>query len=517
MPVPSAATFARLADLIAIPDAADRPTRSVVEAFTGKELATVPVGTAQDAQDAIARARVAQKEWATRPVTERAAIFHRYRDLVLENRDALMDMAQAETGKSRAAAQEEVLDISMTARHYARVAPKLLRPRRISGMLPGLTKTVVRYQPKGVVGVISPWNYPMTLAVSDAVAALLAGNAVVLKPDSQTPYCALACVDLLYQAGLPRDLFAVVPGPGSVVGTALVENTEYLMFTGSSATGQLLAEQAGRRLIGFSAELGGKNPMIVTAGANLREVTDAAVRACYSNSGQLCISIERIYVEESIAPEFTRMFGERVRNMKLGAGYDFGIEMGSLVSEAQVKAVSSHVDDAVVKGATVVAGGKARPDLGPLFYEPTVLTGVPEDAECYRDETFGPLVSIYPVADVDEAIERANDTEYGLNASVWAGTKAEGEAIAARIHAGTVNVDEGYAPAWGSTGAPMGGMGVSGVGRRHGDDGLLKYTEPQTIATTRILNLGGPRGLSPKVWAKIMPPFVKALQWIPGR
>ncbi|KXX60990.1 succinic semialdehyde dehydrogenase [Rhodococcus sp. LB1] len=517
MPVPSAATFARLADLIAIPDTADRPTRSVVEAFTGKELATVPVGTAQDAQDAIARARVAQKEWATRPVTERAAIFHRYRDLVLENRDALMDMAQAETGKSRAAAQEEVLDISMTARHYARVAPKLLRPRRISGMLPGLTKTVVRYQPKGVVGVISPWNYPMTLAVSDAVAALLAGNAVVLKPDSQTPYCALACVDLLYQAGLPRDLFAVVPGPGSVVGTALVENTEYLMFTGSSATGQLLAEQAGRRLIGFSAELGGKNPMIVTAGANLREVTDAAVRACYSNSGQLCISIERIYVEESIAPEFTRMFGERVRNMKLGAGYDFGIEMGSLVSEAQVKAVSSHVDDAVVKGATVVAGGKARPDLGPLFYEPTVLTGVPEDAECYRDETFGPLVSIYPVADVDEAIERANDTEYGLNASVWAGTKAEGEAIAARIHAGTVNVDEGYAPAWGSTGAPMGGMGVSGVGRRHGDDGLLKYTEPQTIATTRILNLGGPRGLSPKVWAKIMPPFVKALQWIPGR
>ncbi|MDV6283434.1 succinic semialdehyde dehydrogenase [Rhodococcus jostii] len=517
MPVPSAATIARLADLIAIPDAADRPTRSVVEAFTGKELATVPVGTAQDAKDAIARARVAQKEWAKRPVTERAAIFHRYRDLVLENRDALMDMAQAETGKSRAAAQEEVLDISMTARHYARVAPKLLRPRRISGMLPGLTKTVVRYQPKGVVGVISPWNYPMTLAVSDAVAALLAGNAVVLKPDSQTPYCALACVDLLYQAGLPRDLFAVVPGPGSVVGTALVENTEYLMFTGSSATGQLLAEQAGRRLIGFSAELGGKNPMIVTAGANLREVTDAAVRACYSNSGQLCISIERIYVEESIAPEFTRLFGERVRNMKLGAGYDFGIEMGSLVSEAQVKAVSSHVDDAVVKGATVVAGGKARPDLGPLFYEPTVLTGVPEDAECYRDETFGPLVSIYPVADVDEAIERANDTEYGLNASVWAGTKAEGEAIAARIHAGTVNVDEGYAPAWGSTGAPMGGMGVSGVGRRHGDDGLLKYTEPQTIATTRILNLGGPRGLSPKVWAKIMPPFVKALQWIPGR
>ena len=517
MPAPSAATFARLADLIAIPEASDRPTRAVTEVFTGKQLATIPVGTAQDAKDAIARARVAQKAWAELRVAERAVIFHRYRDLVLANLDALMDMAQAETGKSRGAAQEEILDIAMTARHYARVAPKLLRPQRVTGMLPGLTKTVVRYQPKGVVGIISPWNYPMTLAVSDAIAALLAGNAVVLKPDSQTPYCALACVELLYEAGLPRDLFPVVPGPGSVVGTALVENTEYLMFTGSTATGQLLAEQAGRRLIGFSAELGGKNPMIVAAGANLREVADAAVRACFANSGQLCISIERIYVEQSIAAEFTRIFGERVRSMTLRAGYEFGVEMGSLISEEQVKAVSAHVDDAKVKGATVLAGGKARPDLGPLFFEPTVLTGVPEDAECYRDETFGPLVAIYPVADVDEAIARANDTEYGLNASVWAASKGEGEAIAARIHAGTVNVDEGYAPTWGSTGAPMGGMGVSGVGRRHGTEGLIKYTEQQTIATTRILNLGGPRGLSPKLWAKIMPPFVKALQYLPGR
>ena len=517
MPAPSSATFQRLADLVAIPDASERPTRSIVEVFSGRELATIAVGSAQDTIDAIARARIAQQHWASRPVTERAAIVHRYRDLVLKNLDSLMDMAQAETGKSRSAAQEEILDIAMTARHYARVAPKLLRPHRVTGMLPGLTKTVVRYQPKGVVGVISPWNYPMTLAVSDAIAALLAGNAVVLKPDSQTPYCALACVELLYEAGLPRDLFAVVPGPGSVVGTALVENTEYLMFTGSTATGQLLAEQAGRRLIGFSAELGGKNPMIVAAGANLCEVADAAVRACFANSGQLCISIERIYVEESIAAEFTRVFGERVRNMTLQGGYEFGTEMGSLISEEQVKAVSAHVDDAKVKGATVVAGGKARPDLGPLFFEPTVLTNVPEDAECYRDETFGPLVSIYPVANVDEAVARANDTEYGLNASVWAATKREGEAIAARIHAGTVNVDEGYAPAWGSTAAPMGGMGMSGMGRRHGPEGLVKYTESQTIATTRILNLGGPQGLPPKVWAKIMPPFIKALQYLPGR
>ncbi|WP_241383459.1 succinic semialdehyde dehydrogenase [Rhodococcus sp. CH91] len=517
MPAPSAATFRRLADLIAVPDADKRPTRPVVEAFTGREMATVPVATAEDAKAAIARARTAQAAWARLPVEERAAIMHRYRDLVLSRRVHLMDMAQAETGKSRSSAQEEILDISMTARFYARVAPKLLRPRKAVGMLPGLTKTTIRYHPKGVVGVIAPWNYPMTLAVSDAIPALLAGNSVVLKPDSQTPYCALAVVELLYEAGVPRDVFAVVPGPGSVVGTAIVENADYLMFTGSSETGRLLAEQAGRRLIGFSAELGGKNPMIVTAGVNLREVTEAAVRACFSNSGQLCISIERIYVEKSIAPEFVRMFGARVREMTFGPDYDFGTEMGSLISESQVKAVTRHVEDAVAKGATVVAGGRARPDLGPLFFEPTVLTDVPEDAECYRNETFGPVVSIYPVENVEEAIREANDTEYGLNASVWAATKAQGEAIAARVHAGTVNVDEGYAPAWGSTDAPMGGMGISGMGRRHGAEGLYKYTEPQTVATTRLLNLDGPRGIPRRVWSKALPPLVKSMQWLPGR
>ncbi|MGU3437387.1 succinic semialdehyde dehydrogenase [Actinomycetes bacterium M1A6_2h] len=516
MPAPSTATFTRLAALAAIDDPTARPTRSVVETFTGKELATIPIGTKDDVVAAVAKARIAQRSWAARPVSERAKIFHKYRDLVLKHRASLIDMAQAETGKSRNAAQEEVLDISMTSRHYARTAEKLLKTKKVQGMLPVLTKTRVNYQPKGIVGVISPWNYPMTLAVSDAIPALLAGNAVVLKPDSQTPYCALACVELLYQAGLPKDLFAVVPGAGSVVGTAIVEECEYLMFTGSTATGQLLAEQTGRRLIGFSAELGGKNAMIVTKGAKLAEVADAAVRACFSNSGQLCISIERIYVDKAVAEQFTAVFGERVRKMTLGAEYAFGIEMGSLISEDQVKTISGHVDDAKVKGATVVAGGKARPDIGPLFYEPTVLTNVTDEMECAAAETFGPLVSIYPFDNLDDAIAKANNTSYGLNASVWAKTKAEGEAIAARLHAGTVNVDEGYAPTWGSTAAPMGGMGMSGVGRRHGADGLLKYTESQTVSTTRFINLGA-RRIPPKLWAQVMPRFVKAMKYLPGR
>lgn len=393
MPAPSAEVFDRLRNLAAIKDVAARPTRTIDEVFTGKPLTTIPVGTAADVEAAFAEARAAQTDWAKRPVIERAAVIRRYRDLVIENREFLMDLLQAEAGKARWAAQEEIVDLIANANYYARVCVDLLKPRKAQPLLPGIGKTTVCYQPKGVVGVISPWNYPMTLTVSDSVPALVAGNAVVLKPDSQTPYCALACAELLYRAGLPRALYAIVPGPGSVVGTAITDNCDYLMFTGSSATGSRLAEHAGRRLIGFSAELGGKNPMIVARGANLDKVAKAATRACFSNAGQLCISIERIYVEKDIAEEFTRKFGDAVRNMKLGTAYDFSVDMGSLISEAQLKTVSGHVDDATAKGAKVIAGGKARPDIGPLFYEPTVLTNVAPEMECggQRDVRAGGL------------------------------------------------------------------------------------------------------------------------------
>jgi succinate-semialdehyde dehydrogenase/glutarate-semialdehyde dehydrogenase len=517
MPAPSADVFDRLRPLAAIQDAAARPTKTIVEVFTGTPLATIPVGTAADVEAACAKAHAAQADWVKRPVSERVAVIRRYRDLVAENRDFLMDLLQAEAGKARWAAQEEVIDLAANANYYAAVSEDMLKTRRVPSLLPGIGKTTVGYQPKGVVGIISPWNYPMTLTASDAVPALIAGNAVVLKPDSQTPYSALACAELLYRAGLPQALYAIVPGPGSVVGTAIVEHCDYLMFTGSSATGSHLAEQCGRRLIGFSAELGGKNPMIVTRGANLGKAATTAVRACFSNAGQLCISIERIYVDQSVAAEFADKFGEAVRAMKLGTAYDFSADMGSLISDGQLKNVSDHVEDAKAKGAKVIAGGKARPDIGPLFYEPTVLTGVTAEMECAGTETFGPLVAIYPVADVEEAITLANDTEYGLNASVWAGSDAEGEAIAARLHCGTVNVNEGYAMTWGSLGAPMGGMGISGVGRRHGAEGLLKYTEVQTIATARVMNLDPPFGMPKEMWQKALFPLVRTMMRLPGR
>ncbi|MBF6210603.1 succinate-semialdehyde dehydrogenase (NADP(+)) [Nocardia puris] len=517
MPAPEAGVFDRLSALAAIEDPAARPRKTIAETFTGTPLGTVPVGDAQDVAAAFTKARAAQARWAARPAGERCAVFDRFRTLIIDEREALMDVIQAETGKARWAAQEEIMGMMFAARYFARVASKLLEPHSVPGAFPVLNRASVRTQPKGVVGVIAPWNYPMVLSIGDSIPALLAGNAVVVKPDSQTPYSALAAAELLYRAGLPRDLLAVVPGPGAVVGTAIVDECDYMMFTGSSATGRTLAEQCGRRLIGFSAELGGKNPMIVTRGANLNKAAKAAVRACFSNAGQLCISIERLYVEKAVAEEFTAKFVTAVQTAKLGAAYDYSADIGSLISESQLETVTKHVADATSKGATVLAGGKARPDLGPLFYEPTVLADVTDEMECGREETFGPLVSIYPVDSVEDAIRLANDTEYGLNASVWARTKSEGEAIAQRLHAGTVCVDEGYAPAWGTTGAPMGGMGISGVGRRHGPDGLLKFTEPQTVVVTRFLNLDPPPLVPHEKWQRFLMTVARSLRFLPGR
>ena len=517
MPKATPDYFERLAALAAIDDPASRRQKPVPEAFTGEQMATIPVADIEDLDRAVERARAAQPAWAARKPSQRAKVLNKFAELVHANAEQLMDVAQAETGKARIYAQEEVLDVGLTARFYAQNGPRMLAERKVQGMIPGATDVRVRHLPKGVVGVISPWNYPLTLASSDAVAALMAGNAVVIKPDSHTPYCALALAELLYEAGLPRELFAVVTGPGATVGHALVEQVDYVMFTGSSQTGADIAVQAGRRLIGFSAELGGKNPLVITASANIDRTVKGAARACFSNSGQLCISIERIYVDKKIADEFTTKFAEHVAAMKVAPGYDFSADMGSLASPEQVESVSQHVDDAVAKGAKVLAGGRRREDLGPLFYAPTVLADVTEEMDCCRGETFGPVVAIYPVDSTAEAIERANDTEYGLNASVFAGTFDEAQKVAEQLRAGTVNINEGYAAAWASTAAPMGGMGVSGVGRRHGEEGLLKYTESQTIAQQRFIGLDGMPGVPKDVFLKLTPLAIKTLKYLPGR
>jgi succinate-semialdehyde dehydrogenase / glutarate-semialdehyde dehydrogenase len=512
---PGRAETDRLAGRVAVP-AEGRERRTVTSPLTGDVVGEVPVGTADDVATAVAAARAVQRGWADLPVRERAAVLLRYHDLVLDRQDELMDLIQAENGKARVWAFEEILDQAVTARYYARLAPRALRPHRRLSALPVLVSTHEHHIPKGVVGIISPWNYPLVLAVSDAIAALVAGNAVVIKPDSQTPFTALRAFELLEEAGLPEGLVQVVTGPGSSVGTAIVEAADYMMFTGSTATGRVVARQAGERLIGMSAELGGKNAMVVTGDVDVDRAVEGAVVGSFANTGQLCISIERIYVEASIADRFTDAFAARTRSLRLGAEQAYGPEVGALASPDQLDKVRAHVDDAVAKGAQVVAGGKHRPDVGDLFYEPTVLTGVTPAMDLYRDETFGPVVAVYPVASDDEAVSQVNDSEYGLNASVYCGDTGRGRAIAARILAGTVNVNDGYSSAWASVDAPMGGMKASGMGRRHGRDGLLKYTESRTVAVRSRLaeKLQDPAG-DPGGYARRFTAILRKAKYLP--
>lgn len=492
--------------------ASNAETVTAIAPFTLQPVAQIPLSNEAAVDTAFAIARQAQERWAQTSMAHRSRIMLRFHDLVLSRRSEGLDIVQIETGKARAHAMEELLDTAITARHYARMAASILRPKKHQGAFPIITSAVEVHHPRGVVGVISPWNYPLTLAVGDAIAAMMAGNGIVLKPDLQTTLTALWAIDLLYEAGVPEGLFGVVSGEGAEVGPMITERGDYIMFTGSTAVGRQVAARCGERLVACSMELGGKNAMIVCEDANIKKAAEIAERACFANAGQLCISMERIYVHQNVVDEFTAAFVDRIRKLTLVAGVGWETDIGSLISRKQLETVTRHVDDAITKGATVLVGGKARPDAGPLFFEPTVLTNVSEDMVCFGEETFGPVVSIYTFATEAEAIALANDTSYGLNASVITRDEKRGREIAAQLHAGTANVNEGYATAWAATGAPMGGFGDSGLGRRHGVDGILKYTESQTIGTQRIMGWGAPPGLTQQQWSEALVLFVKGLK-----
>jgi succinate-semialdehyde dehydrogenase/glutarate-semialdehyde dehydrogenase len=483
---------------------------------TGRLLGTVPKGTAADVREAVRRARKAQEDWFHRTVAERAEPILRFHDLVIERQDEVLDLIQLESGKARKHAFEEVADTAIVARYYAHHADDLLAPQRRQGALPGITVAWEHHHPVGVVGIIAPWNYPLSLAVTDAIPALLAGNGVVLKPDRQTPFTALWAIDLLEEAGLPAGLFQVVAGEGAELGTPLIEECDFLAFTGSTATGRKVARQAGERLIGCSLELGGKNAMIVLADADLDAAVAGAIRGCFSSAGQLCIAIERLYVHESLYHPFVDRFVAAAKALRLGAGLDYDSDMGCLISAEQLAKVDAHVKDAVAKGAHLRAGGRPRPDLGPTFYEPTILTAVTPEMVLFHEETFGPVVAVYRFESVNDAVEQANASRYGLNASVWTADTDLGHRVAARLQAGTVNVNEAYAAAWASVDAPMGGFKDSGLGRRHGAQGILKYTEPQTIAIQRGIPLAAPAGVADEAFSRAMSVTLKALRHIPG-
>ncbi|HLM65491.1 MAG TPA: succinic semialdehyde dehydrogenase [Acidimicrobiales bacterium] len=497
--------------------AAPRPGRQVLAPGTGDVVGEVPHATVDDVAAAITVAREAQVAWARRPVRERAEVVERFAELVLDRQDVVLDIIQLENGKARRHAFEEIADVAQTCRYYARTAPRLLKARRRAGAMPGLTQVHEHHHPKGLVGIISPWNYPLTLAISDAIPALLAGNAVLAKPDSNTPFTALWAAVTLDEAGLPPGLLQIVTGSGAELGPSIIDGSDFLMFTGSTATGRGIAARAAERLVDCSMELGGKNPLIVLDDAALDQAVPGAVRASFSNAGQLCISIERMFVHSAIWDRFVPAFVEATAALRVGHAYDYRPEMGTLVSQSQLDTVVAHVADAVAKGATVLTGGKARPDLGPWFHQPTVLTDVRPGMTLFANETFGPVVSLYRVDSIDEAVTLANDSDYGLNASVWTGDISRGEEVATRLQAGTVNVNDGYAAAWASVDAPMGGWKSSGIGRRHGAHGLLKYTESQTVASQRLLPTGPPASMDPGRYASLMTAALRLMDRLPGR
>lgn len=484
----------------------------VVAPLTGETIVELPQSGPGDVRHAFEKARSAQAAWAARPVGERAAVLRRLHDLLLDNTEHLLSLLQVETGKTRLHAYEEIAVSAATARHYAHAARGYLRPRRRPGALPVLTKTTEYRHPKGVVGVITPWNYPLALAAMDILPALVAGNGVVHKPDNQTALSGVYLRQLAVQAGLPAELWQVVTGDGPVTGPAVVDHADYVAFTGSTRTGRQVAQQAAGRLIGCSLELGGKNAMIVFDDADLEKAVNGALRACYTSAGQLCISIERMYIHHAVYDQFVDRFVTEVKALKLGSTLDYAADVGSLTNTKQLETVTQQVEDARIKGAKVLAGGRRRPDVGPLFYEPTVLTDVAAGMTLYTEETFGPVVSLYRFENEAEVVDAANDTRFGLSSSVWTRDSKRAHEAALRLHTGMVNVNEAYGAAFGSVAAATGGMGDSGLGRRSGADGVLRYTEVQTVARQTLMPIAPSFGLGPARYTRLLGTSLRLLK-----
>lgn len=479
-------------------------TWSLREVYTGDVLVELPQSIPEDIERAVAEARTAQKAWAALPVSARLDVFKRAHTLFVDNAHLVADLIQAESGKNRRMALEETCDPPMVMSHYLKRARRVLAPKRRGGPVPVVSNSTEVRVPKGVVAIIAPWNFPFATGLSDAIPALIAGNAVVVKPDNKTALSPLFGISLLEQAGLPKGLFQVVCGEGPDVGPTLIDNANYVMFTGSTNTGRVIGERAGRNLIGCCLELGGKNPMIVLPDANLEETVQGALFGVFGNTGQICMHIERIYLPESRYDEFRDRFVAAAEALIIGATYDFGPELGSLISPDHRARVQAHVDDAIAKGATVLTGGRARDDIGPAFFEPTVLEGVTADMLAGSTETFGPVVALHRYRTVDEAIALANDTDYGLNASVWGTDLKAARAVALRIESGNVNINDALATAYASKGTPSGGVKKSGVGSRHGDSGLTKYTDVQNVGTLKKQVMGARPGQAYEEYAQSM-------------
>ncbi|MDT5262485.1 MAG: hypothetical protein QOC61_1489 [Acidobacteriota bacterium] len=457
---------------------------------TSEEVGRVPLRSPEEVEQAVARARAAQKGWGALSFRERASVVMRARSFVLEALDEIAALISRESGKPAAEAiMMEVVPTLDLMQFFARRTERLLRPEKIDiGLYRFLGRTsTIEYRPLGVVGIISPWNFPWAIPLGEVSMALMAGNSVVLKPSELTPLVALKIGNVFERAGLPQGVLEIVTGDGST-GAALVEaSVDKLMFTGSVATGRRVAEAAARRLMPVVLELGGKDPMLVFEDADLDAAAEAAVWGAFANSGQACASVERCYVDERISEDFTRRVVEKAKTLRQTVADADGADLGAMSSERQLHTVEEHVRDAVANGAHVLAGGGRAKGLDERgwFHEPTVLTGVDHSMAVMREETFGPVLPIMTFRDEDEAVGLANDSQFGLTASVWTRNIRRGRRIASRIEAGTVMVNE-VLYTHGIAQTPWGGVKQSGLGRTHGRLGLLEMVAPHHVHVNRL-------------------------------
>lgn len=465
-------------------------TREIIsrDPASSEELGRAMIASAAEVTAAVGRAREAQEQWAALSFRERGTVVMRARQIILAEMDEIARLISRECGKPVAEALSMELAPTLDLMQYfARRTKRLLRPQKIDigqyGLLGRSSKII--YRPLGVVGIISPWNFPWAIPLGEVVMALMAGNAVVLKPSELTTLTGLKIGEVFKRASLPDGLLEVVAGDGQT-GAALVEaGVDKIMFTGSVETGKRVGEAAARQLIPAVLELGGKDPMIVLEDADVEVAASAAVWGAFCNSGQACASVERCYVHESIAPQFIERVVKQTRALKQAAGTNEDVDIGSMSSERQLQIVAGHVEAALAQGARALTGGRRAPDLAGPFYEPTVLADVTQEMTVMREETFGPVLPLMTFKTEEEAIRLANDSQFGLTASVWTKDTRRGKRIAARIEAGTVMVNE-VLYTHGVAQTPWGGMKQSGLGRTHGRLGLLELVAPQHLHVNRI-------------------------------
>jgi acyl-CoA reductase-like NAD-dependent aldehyde dehydrogenase len=459
-----------------------------VNPATGEVLGELDSAGPTEVHAAVARARAAQPDWSAWGIANRIKVLRRFQQILLEHKTDIARRITQEAGKPLVEALlTEVLVVLDAARFLIENAFGILREDRLAhGNLVMRTKSgrILR-EPYGVVGIISPWNYPFSIPATEALAALVAGNAVVLKPSELTPLIALEFQVLLRRAGFPNDVFQVLPGDGETGAALIKSEIGKLIFTGSVRTGRQIAQVAAERLLPLVLELGGKDPMIVLDDADIDVASSGAVWGAFMNSGQTCLSVERCYVHQKLYLAFLDACIEKARKLRVGNGLDPASEIGPMIHERQVRAVEAQIEDAKQRGARLLSGGTRLRELGPTFFAPTVLADVNHSMHVMQEETFGPVLPIASFDDDAEAVRLANDSEFGLGASVWTRDRTRGDGMARQINAGTVMVNDAVS-CFSISEAPHGGVKASGLGRTHGRWGLEEMVRVKYVDSDRL-------------------------------